>query len=446
MRPSSAVAPGVAAIVLLVGCGGGDRIGRQPDPTPVTPPSTTVRPDDDVDPGRATTSPTAVPVATSTSATTSTEPPSSRLQTLTEGSFGPAVVTLQRMLNHVLGTELRPDGIFGPDTALAVAAFQEQYGLPVTGDADHETRHALADLDDGRSTMLPDWPVPDLGSGGADGCQVVVVGDSLVAGAHPVHEAALEAIGCAAAVDGVGSRSLIGGWQCWVDRFTASARLEIVERPEPGNETCAPAGLELLRLWAEADALGDVVVVALGTNDAGVLDEARWIDRWQRALDLTAPRPVVFLTTAAAPGSDHGPAQQAYSAALRAWCDRETRCRLADWALGDVASDPASYVDDVHLTVRATAERARFIARSVEGLLSGTPAPDPAPVPTPTTTLPSPTSTSTSTTSTSTTSTSTTSTTSSTTTVAPTTTSTTVATTTTVPPNGATTTTPGPAG
>ena len=41
----------------------------------------------------------------------------------------------------------------------------------------------------------------------------------------------------------------------------------------PGNETCAPSGLTLLKSWADAAALGDVVVVALGTNDSGLFEK-----------------------------------------------------------------------------------------------------------------------------------------------------------------------------
>ena len=44
---------------------------------------------------------------------------------LQQGATGPAVVALQRQLNHVDGAGLDPDGVFGPLTDAAVRHFQQ---------------------------------------------------------------------------------------------------------------------------------------------------------------------------------------------------------------------------------------------------------------------------------------------------------------------------------
>jgi peptidoglycan hydrolase-like protein with peptidoglycan-binding domain len=352
------------------------------------------------------------------------------------------------MLNNATGTELEPDGVFGPDTTRAIRNFQLFAGLEVTGVADHATRHLLMEIDAGRSAALPAWPIPAIGNGGANGCQVAVVGDSLMAYSASIHEAALREINCAPAVDAVGGRSLAWGWQCRILQPGGRRPLLLISEPEPGNDTCAPSGLEILELMRAANALGDIVVNALGTNDAGLFDESRWTRNWNESLGLTDGRPMIFLTAKARPGDGRTGNLDRYSATLRRWCDTQVRCHLADWALTPVANDPGSYVDSVHLTRSATEARAGFIRDAVAALFEGRPLPNPRPLPTVTPSLPpAPTSPTTSTTS-STTSTSapprpTTSTTTTTTTAATTsTTSTTIAptTSTTIAPTTSTTT------
>jgi hypothetical protein len=434
------------ALALLAACSGAPArgesgpttaIGEAPATTTVAttaPPTSTVL---RTVPTRAPSTSTTVAATTTVAApssTTTTTVPEVRLATLAEGATGPEVITLQRMLNNVTGSELVANGIFGPTTTEALTNFQLFTGLLVTGVADHETRLLLTELDAGRATAVPTWPVPTIGDGGADGCQVAVVGDSLMAGAAALHSQALAAIGCASAVDGVGGRSLNFGWQCRIAQPDGRTPLLLVSAPEPGNRTCAPSGLELVAGWARAGALGDLVVVALGTNDAGIHpDERTWVAHWERVAELTAPRPIVLLTTAARPGSTRVAAQAAYSAALRRWCDAHDLCHLADWASSATALDPGSYVDAVHLTRAATEQRARFIADAVSRLLTGAPAPDPTPLPTTTTSTP--------TTTTITTPSTTTSTTSSTTSTTTTSSTSTTTTSTTVPATTSTTTT-----
>jgi hypothetical protein len=302
---------------------------------------------------------------------------------------------LQRMLNNSIGSELAPDGVYGPDTVAAVTALQTIAGLEVSGEADHPTRTLLAELDGGRSAALPTWALPTIGNGGADGCQVAVLGDSLIAYSTSLHADALRAINCAPAVDGVGGRSLAHGWQCRVAKPGGRNPLLLLPAPEPGNTSCAPSGLELLEMWRDAGAFGDIVVIALGTNDAGLFDEGRWIRNWNDVLRSTGDRPVIFLTTKGRLGSAQSVNLDRYAAVLRRWCDEQPRCFLADWALTMAANDPASYVDPVHLTRPATVARANFIRDAVSALFAGRPLPNPAPIPTVVATIPSTTTTTT---------------------------------------------------
>ena len=326
---------------------------------------------------------------TSTSSTTTTTiDPASLLPTLQQGDTGPEVVLLQRMLITVTGADIAPDGTYGPDTVIAITNFQRLFGLPETGAADHETRQLLRYVDGGRSSALPSWPIPSLGNGGADGCQVTVVGDSLMAGAESLHERALAAIGCASAVDGEGGRSLAYGWQCRERRTDGSRPLLMYPEPLPGNDTCAPSGLTLLALWAQADALGDIVVVALGTNDAGLYSPATWEQHWNEALRLTGRRPVIFVSTRARAGTSRVAGQDTYSAALRTWCAGQPRCHLADWALTMSANDWSNYYDHVHLRTNGTHARADFIASAARALFAGDPIPNPRPINVPSPTLP----------------------------------------------------------
>src|SRR5690606_14968073 len=132
-----------------------------------------------------------------------------------------------------------------------------------------------------------------------------------------------------------------------------------------------------------AGGLGDVVVVALGTNDAGLYRESTWVAHWNGAMRLAGGRPVLFLTSQARPGDRRHAPQAAYSQAPRTWCASTPRCSAGDWAATAVANDPAAYVDGVHLTMDATRARARFVRDAVAAVLAGR---DPAAVAPPTTT------------------------------------------------------------
>jgi hypothetical protein len=174
----------------------------------------------------------ATPITTTPATTTA---PAS---TLTAGSPVADVAELQRQLNVVTSSALTLDGIYGEGTRTAVRNFQVVVELAPTGVADPVTRWTLAEA----ATRVV---LPTIGAGGANGCQVAVVGDSLMAGGEELHADSLARVGCAAAVDGEGGRSLAYGWQCRVEHDGRRPLLLYDERI-PGNETCAPSGLTLL--------------------------------------------------------------------------------------------------------------------------------------------------------------------------------------------------------
>jgi D-alanyl-D-alanine carboxypeptidase (penicillin-binding protein 5/6) len=75
---------------------------------------------------------------------------------LKQGAAGPLVESLQRTLNaRSPSPELSVDGDFGPATAAAVRAFQQQHKLEATGEVDAQTWQALGPL------VTTDAPVPD---------------------------------------------------------------------------------------------------------------------------------------------------------------------------------------------------------------------------------------------------------------------------------------------
>ena len=191
-------------------------------------------------------------------------------------------------------------------------------------------------------------------------CRILVVGDSLLEATERAQEDAFDFLGCESVVDGLAARTLSEGWQCLANGG-ASMSIVVRREAEPGNPTCRPSGLELLEVWSDLTPAASATVIALGTNDAASFGHDGWIRHWERAVDLTTG-PIVFVTAAARPGDRWVDTVTAYNSALRDWCPSEPRCTLASWDETDVASDPESYVDHVHLTRVAGEMRAVFIA------------------------------------------------------------------------------------
>ena len=69
--------------------------------------------------------------------------PTAFAATLSEGSRGDSVRTLQAKLNALGYSVGTVDGSYGKKTAAAVSAFQQDHGLRVTGIADDNTQRAI---------------------------------------------------------------------------------------------------------------------------------------------------------------------------------------------------------------------------------------------------------------------------------------------------------------
>jgi lysophospholipase L1-like esterase len=204
---------------------------------------------------------------------------------------------------------------------------------------------------------LPDIEPWDSRNGA---CRILLIGDSLTEAIQRAQVDAFTYVGCESIVDGLAARSLSRGWQCLGDGGRSP---EIVVRgvPEVGNPTCRPSGLELLALWSEYARAASAVVIALGTNDAGIHSPEGWIRHWELATSLSRG-PLVFVTAAARPGDRWVADVELYNATLRWWCPSQQRCSLAEWDRTAPARDVSSYTDHVHLTRAAGEMRALFIA------------------------------------------------------------------------------------
>ena len=79
--------------------------------------------------------------------------------------YNKPVRSLQTMLRSIAMTDdlyqdVLPDGVFGPETASAVSAFQQNQGLPATGIADQETWEQIVAKYDVASVYTGDaWPL-----------------------------------------------------------------------------------------------------------------------------------------------------------------------------------------------------------------------------------------------------------------------------------------------
>lgn len=186
---------------------------------------------------------------------------------------------------------------------------------------------------------------------------VSVVGDSLVSGREQTYQDALRRDGVDALVDGRGSRALRWGWQC----KRTDGSLGIFKKPT--SEKCRREGLELLRWWARQQTLGEGVVIALGTNDAGLFRPAQTKANLHEARRLIGDRPVWLVTVRKLKPSTK---VAAWNQAAREWCAADVACEMIEWAESVGGQDRASYTGDgVHLTEAGVRARAAFIADAV---------------------------------------------------------------------------------
>ena len=230
--------------------------------------------------------------------------------------------------------------------------------------------------------------------------EVLVLGDSLVAGEEGLYREALASVGVVAFFDAAVSRGLRYGWLCPTgvdapvsepsrDESTDPDGLEepdASEEPEDAatdgdgtlddvdegglSETsddtaptnarrsgCVRQGLEAVKWYASVDALPQVVVVALGTNDASApagqvrarLDDLR---------TLLEGRRVVLLETATYPMTGF---HAGWNKTARSWCLEDVSCRFVDWARG--AGSPEFFaLDGLHLSASGSLVRAEALA------------------------------------------------------------------------------------
>ncbi len=235
---------------------------------------------------------------------------------------------------------------------LGACANTDSFGVSGTGfDSPQQAAEAFG---------LSDLPIVEKWDERVGSCRVLLIGDSLTEAVASAQRDAFSYIGCESIVDGLAARSLSTGWQCLA---SGGRSLEISMRmsPEPGNASCRPSGLELLGLWSDFAHSASAVVIALGTNDAGIYSEGGWIRRWEQAASLSSG-PLVFVTAAARPGDRWVDKVERFNTTLRWWCPSQPRCVLAEWDQTTPAQDPNSYTDHVHLTRAAGEMRAVFIA------------------------------------------------------------------------------------
>lgn len=259
--------------------------------------------------------------------------------------------------------------------------------------------------------------------------EVFVVGDSLVAGEEGVYAEQLRAAGFVPAFDAAVSRGLRSGWFCpgpvrpadeVLDESAAEGARDVLSgdvdgaahdagyradegaagvrgvvsgdddpdgmrggsggdaaAPSPGEvpgssgSRCRRQGLGVLAdLFARGE-LPDLVVVALGTNDAS-LSETGVRAGLGEARSLLGGRRLVLLETASEPMSY---AHEEWNRTARSWCARDRDCRFVDW----VGAGTGLFADDgVHLNATGSLRRAAALAAALSGLVYGSPSSTPA--------------------------------------------------------------------
>ena len=194
----------------------------------------------------------------------------------------------------------------------------------------------------------------------ASGYKVSIVGDSLVASREKLYEDALVGQGFDAEANGVGSRALRYGWQCRIN-----GSLRVVAKPV--DSKCRREGLEQIRYWAQRGELGEVVVIALGTNDAGLFTAKQTAGNLSTVRSIVRNREIKIVSVAAL--GSRNKRMKAWNEAAATWCAADTNCVMVPWAESAYAKAKTTYSSDgIHLTVEGTKHRAAVIAATVAGL------------------------------------------------------------------------------
>jgi lysophospholipase L1-like esterase len=191
----------------------------------------------------------------------------------------------------------------------------------------------------------------ELASGTHD-VAINLIGDSLIVRRDEDYTRAFVDYGLTLRLDGAGSRSLRYGWLC-------KQQDRVITAIEPSSPDCKRQGLELVRWWVESNQLRDVLVVALGTNDAyrRTDDVTASLDELRRLLGV---HPLVLV------GTSSLPMRQAFASwndTATQWCVTDLNCRFLDWAVDPGGQDPNHFSSDgVHPSTLGGVARAEFIA------------------------------------------------------------------------------------
>lgn len=224
---------------------------------------------------------------------------------------------------------------------------------------------------------------------------VLVVGDSLVAGEEDIYQEALGEVGVSARFDAAVSRGLRYGWLCpsgsqadknrndahnpngeymedvpadgapdsnqgspvIEDQAATTTSVGGSSQKEMPGLGCVRQGLETLAWYASVGDLPGAVVVALGTNDASY-PARQVLERLDALRVLLSGRQVFLLETATYPMTKM---HAGWNDTARTWCLAYVSCRFVDWA-GTPAPAAFFTADGVHLSLLGSRARATALA------------------------------------------------------------------------------------
>ena len=184
---------------------------------------------------------------------------------------------------------------------------------------------------------------------------VTLIGDSLVSANPEVYAASLTRHGLTSSIESRGGRALRYGWQC----RSKDGRLIVVSHPN--SPRCRREGLTTLAHLTHTRELAQRVVLALGTNDAGLFRPEQISANLTEARRVVGSQRTLYLVSIARRGGSRQ--YTIYNDTARAWCAKDSRCEFVEWARSVEAQQPHSYTaDGVHLQPAAVQARAQMIA------------------------------------------------------------------------------------
>lgn len=253
--------------------------------------------------------------------------------------------------------------------------------------------------------------------------EVLVVGDSLVAGEEDIYREALASVGVSVRFDAAVSRGLRYGWLCPRTAHAAAEGMRMADDAGPGefdedldgtgaepgsgdgdategttdavsededaatdadhgddqggdqgsveeglaedvtdpsSAGCVRQGLEAISWYASSDGLSAAVVVALGTNDAS--SPARQVlERLDDLRLLLGSRQVFLMETVTDPMTSF---HAGWNDTARTWCFADAACRFVEWSPSPAPSEFFGS-DGVHLSALGSRVRADALAATL---------------------------------------------------------------------------------